>query len=88
MCVSLGQGDFTWTHNGETVANSSFVTTYEEDFIQAGKMFRQSSLRICSVSSANAGTYTCLARNRTLLAMASTEITVPGKQFSTLYNIY
>lgn len=79
-CVIFGQTteDITWTLNGNSVGNSSLVTISQEDFIQVGRVFRQSFVQICTASDLDAGNYSCIARNGAVSATASTLLTMPG----------
>ena len=60
-CVGYGETDvdISWSRNDQAIANSSFVTIFESDFVQGGKRFRESLLQLCSVEMADAGRYVC-----------------------------
>ena len=79
-CVITGQTseDIAWTLNGNSIGNSSLVTISQEDFIQVGRVFRQSFVQICAAGDADAGNYSCIARNGAISVSASTRLTLPG----------
>ena len=64
-CVGYSEDDVevTWTRNGATVVNSSLVSTYQEETVQGGRVFKQSFLQLCSVEVADSGAYTCVISN-------------------------
>ena len=80
-CVGFGQPDIsiTWTHNNQTVVNTSLIFVYEQTFTQAGRLFQQSFLLICSDNLNDAGTYTCSVNNGLVSINASTQLTFAGE---------
>jgi hypothetical protein len=59
VCVAVGQPvKVSWSFNGAPVVNNSFITIFEEDFVQG---IKQSFLQICSLVGSDAGGYTCVA---------------------------
>ena len=79
-CVGFGQPDvdITWRFNGETITNTSLITTYEEEVTQGGRVFKQSFLQLCSLALSDAGGYTCVVSNGLTTANATTQLSVTG----------
>ena len=75
-CVGFGEPDveISWSFNGAPVANTSLITIMEEDFVDGERSFKQSFLKICSLSTSNAGGYTCIASNGQEIANATTQL--------------
>ena len=75
-CVGFGEPDaeISWSFNGAPVANTSLVTSYEEDTIRGGRNFKQSFLQLCSLTVSDAGVYTCTARNGLTIVDATTQL--------------
>lgn len=81
-CTGYSQFDLeiVWSHNGETLMNSSlFVNIYEQDFSLGERQFKLSLLELCDVMVADSGSYTCVASNGKDSANATTQLTVLGK---------
>lgn len=80
-CVGFGQPDvsITWTHDNQTVVNTSLIFVYEQTFTQVGRLFKQSFLQICSDNLNDAGTYTCSVSNGLVSVNASTQLTFAGE---------
>lgn len=73
-----------WMHNGHNITNTSTVTITEADIVLSNALFRQSSLKICSVRPTDAGTYTCTVTNIRTDIEASTVVSAAGKLSSAL----
>ena len=86
VCVSDADSSLstTWTHNGETVTNTSLITVYEEETNQGGRVFRLTFLQLCSVEVEDSGAYTCVVSNSQTSADSSVQLTVSGQQFTLL----
>ena len=81
VCMTVGEAasaTITWTKDGQTLSNSPLLTISQENFALAGKMFRQSTLQICSASDSDAGNYTCVASSGDTSVTATTQILLPG----------
>lgn len=63
----LGHGDLdvgiSWWFNGARVGNTSLTTVYGEDLVKGGRVFMQSFLELCSVTTSAMGGYTCVISN-------------------------
>lgn len=80
-CVAFGLPyvDITWTYNGMPVTTSApRVSTYEEEITEVDRPFKQSFLRLCSVTMRDAGNYSCSVSNGIDMQDASTTVTVTG----------
>ena len=88
-CVGYSEDDVevTWTRNGATVVNSSLISTYQEETVQGGRVFKQSFLQLCSVEVADSGAYTCVISNGQTSANSSVQLTVSGQQLNSLYEL-
>lgn len=80
ICVGYGwpRVYITWTHNEQTISNSSLFSVSEEDTIQGERLLRRSFLQISSVEAENAGAYTCTVSNGESSVTSSTQLTVAG----------
>jgi hypothetical protein len=75
ILVCVGSGDtISWRFNGAPVANTSLVTTYEQEVIKGGRVFKQSHLQICAATESVAGEYTCTVRNGITVVEATTQV--------------
>ena len=59
--------------------NSSTILTTEDEFVQVGRVFRQSYLQICGAVSTDFGPYTCVVNNGLVDLIASTQLSVTGR---------
>jgi len=68
-----------WSFNGQTLVNASYVTIYDEDVVEGGITFRQSVLQLCLLGRANDGVYTCTVSNGLSQVNATTRVNVTGE---------
>lgn len=83
-CAGYGnpQVEFSWSISGRTLANTSLVTIYHEDFVQGASVFKRSFLQLCSVALTDIGNYTCAVSNGLASTNATTLLDVDGWYFN------
>ena len=81
-CLGYGQPDvqITWSKNGESIANNSLDTIYEEEISWGGRTYKQSFLELCSVQLTDAGNYICTVSNGQPISNATTRLFISGKK--------
>ena len=79
-CVGWGEPEIqiTWSRNGQTEMNTTFVTIYEQEFFHAGRLLRQSFLEICSARIEDIGLYTCTISNGLISVAESIQFDLVG----------
>ena len=79
----MGHGEpavgVSWSFNGQTLVNASYVTIYDEDVVEGGITYRQSILQLCFLRNSNSGAYTCTVSNGFLQVNATTQVNVTGE---------
>ena len=77
-CVASGSFplDIYWSREGSALMNDTRVAIYQETFEESGLMFVMSILQLCSVETADGGTYSCTANNTFLNSTATFDLAV------------
>ena len=88
-CVGYSKDDVevTWSRNGATVMNSSLVSTYQEETVEGGRVFRHSFLQLCSVKVTDSGAYTCVITNGQTSDNSSVQLTISGQSLKIASNV-
>ena len=81
-CVGFGQSlpdvQITWSKNGADIMNSSSATIYEEEINEGGRIFKVSTLVLCSLQGSDAGSYICTVRDNQTAMTATTQLSLSG----------
>ena len=77
-CVASGSFplDIFWNREDSALMNDTRVVIYQETFEESGLMFVRSILQLCSVETADGGTYSCTASNAFSNNTATFDLTV------------
>ena len=79
MGVGYPELSVSWSHDGDSIENSTRITIYEEEDNLAGQLYIQSILEVCSVSVMDGGIYKCTATNGVVYSSSNFTVTVGGK---------
>ena len=79
-CIGYAEPNFDiiWTRNNQTIVNSSLVSVTEWEFVQAGRIVRQSFLQLCDVRIEDTGAYTCTVTNGIISADGFARLSLVG----------
>ena len=79
MGVGYSELSFSWSHDGDSIENSTRITIYEEELNLAGQLYIQSILEVCSVGVMDGGIYECTATNGVVYSSSNFTVTIGGK---------